>query len=443
MLSIDGARDLLRQFTDQAEDLIFVIDRAMGVRYLNQNATKSFEHLSGEIIGEPCTRLFPNGGSEAIQANARKIFESGGSISFEEKLVYPDRDMWLDTRLTPILDRGNSVLAVLGIARDISELKHREELISRSRREWLRAVDGMPYLLAVIGRDHRIERVNAAMAKRLGFSVRDAIGLTCHEKLHGSEKPPFFCPLINGGNDGGHGAEMLETHFGVDCISRVAPIRNGEGEPLGCLYIARDINELDRSMGVRRSSEEYMRMLLKGSEYTVFIQNPEGRYVFFSAMPGDRMPWDLVGRTPLEFFEPTVAARLVDRVKQVAGKGKELTEQVDVSWGTETLQFFDRVSPVRDALGRVKAVATISMKVGEFRRAPMEPPSPASGPSTLTAREREILRLIARGLTSIQIALHLDISRKTVETHRAKIMRKLDLHKTSALVSYAARSGLL
>jgi DNA-binding NarL/FixJ family response regulator len=62
---------------------------------------------------------------------------------------------------------------------------------------------------------------------------------------------------------------------------------------------------------------------------------------------------------------------------------------------------------------------------------------------TLTARESEILRLIATGLTNRQIGDKLCISVKTVETHRTNIMQKLDLHSTADLVRYAMKTGLV
>jgi DNA-binding NarL/FixJ family response regulator len=62
---------------------------------------------------------------------------------------------------------------------------------------------------------------------------------------------------------------------------------------------------------------------------------------------------------------------------------------------------------------------------------------------TLTAREQEILRLLAEGLSSKEIAHKLFISPKTVENHRANIMKKLDLHSTMELVRYAAKLGLI
>ncbi|UCF93114.1 MAG: response regulator transcription factor [Desulfobacterales bacterium] len=61
----------------------------------------------------------------------------------------------------------------------------------------------------------------------------------------------------------------------------------------------------------------------------------------------------------------------------------------------------------------------------------------------LTPREQEILRLLAEGYATKEIADKLFISPKTVENHRANIMNKLNLHSTIALVRYAAKLGLI
>lgn len=61
----------------------------------------------------------------------------------------------------------------------------------------------------------------------------------------------------------------------------------------------------------------------------------------------------------------------------------------------------------------------------------------------LTSREREIFQLIAEGYTNLAIARHLGLSVKTVETHRASIMKKLDLRDITHLVRYAVHRGLV
>ena len=63
--------------------------------------------------------------------------------------------------------------------------------------------------------------------------------------------------------------------------------------------------------------------------------------------------------------------------------------------------------------------------------------------STLTNRERGVVQLIAEGHTNKQIANILNISLKTVETHRAAIMRKLNLSSSAALVRYAIRNRIV
>jgi two-component system response regulator NreC len=60
----------------------------------------------------------------------------------------------------------------------------------------------------------------------------------------------------------------------------------------------------------------------------------------------------------------------------------------------------------------------------------------------LTAREREVLQLLAEGKSTKQVATTLFVSVKTVETHRHQIMEKLDLHSLAELTKYAVREGL-
>jgi DNA-binding NarL/FixJ family response regulator len=62
---------------------------------------------------------------------------------------------------------------------------------------------------------------------------------------------------------------------------------------------------------------------------------------------------------------------------------------------------------------------------------------------TLSEREREVLQLIAEGRSNKETAAQLHISPTTVETHRAHIMEKLDLHSTAEIVLFAVRRGII
>jgi DNA-binding NarL/FixJ family response regulator len=67
----------------------------------------------------------------------------------------------------------------------------------------------------------------------------------------------------------------------------------------------------------------------------------------------------------------------------------------------------------------------------------------ASPLDALTTRQREILQLIAEGRSTKEVAFTLSISAKTVETHRAQIMERLEIHDLAGLVRFAIRTGLI
>lgn len=104
-------------------------------------------------------------------------------------------------------------------------------------------------------------------------------------------------------------------------------------------------------------------------------------------------------------------------------------------------------SAVKDLVAGVRAVhggrqyftPRIQHELAEFLRA-----KPVTSPlESLTDREREVLKLVAEGLATKEIAGRLDISARTVETHRANLMRKLDLRSIARLVQFAIREGLV
>ena len=72
-----------------------------------------------------------------------------------------------------------------------------------------------------------------------------------------------------------------------------------------------------------------------------------------------------------------------------------------------------------------------------------QPSRQSTGPDRLTSRDLEIIKLIAEGKTSKEIAGILSLSFRTVQNHRLRIMKKLHLNKNTELVKYALRQGLI
>jgi PAS domain S-box-containing protein len=373
------------------------------------------------------------------------VFATGQASPCNHVTPFDQQELLLDTRLTPIKDSGGATVAVLAISRDVTDNRRKEGLITRAKQEWERAADTMGYLLAVVNNQHRITRVNRAMAGKLGITVQQAAGSVCYEHLHGTVSPAPFCPLLQSmANGQDHAEEFCEGHWGGNYMVTVSSLRDRQGQLMGCVYVAREVSEREKAIAARKKSEEYMKLLLKHADHIVSIQDRDGKYVFFSASPEYGLcAADVIGKTPFDFFEASQASRMVERVMRTAATAQGTSHLNDVTWNGESLQFFDQVSPIKGAGEDVKRVITISRRISERKPGSDEARTLTDGVHGLTRREAEILKLIASGLSNRQIADQLFISGKTVATHRARIMSKLDVHKTSALVKYAVKAGLL
>jgi two-component system, NarL family, response regulator NreC len=88
--------------------------------------------------------------------------------------------------------------------------------------------------------------------------------------------------------------------------------------------------------------------------------------------------------------------------------------------------------------GEVYLSPIISATLADSYRSRSESPK-----DPLTPRERQVLQLIAEGKSTKDLAGILGISAKTAESHRSRLMRKLDIHETASLVLYAVRRGII
>lgn len=109
--------------------------------------------------------------------------------------------------------------------------------------------------------------------------------------------------------------------------------------------------------------------------------------------------------------------------------------------------FVDKNSPLEQIDRAVQCV----LEGGMFFSATVPPPVPSLthepalprlGADALSEREREVVRLVARGLVSKEVGAQLGLSTRTVEKHRARILAKLGLHDIPTLVRWCLRNGL-
>ena len=126
---------------------------------------------------------------------------------------------------------------------------------------------------------------------------------------------------------------------------------------------------------------------------------------------------------------------------------RDSADEVAEALAAGVLGFVLKTDPIPVLLEALRSVHRgeryLSPALGEV---PTDPPADGPGGTALRAlslREREVFHLAARGLANLEIARELCISRKTVETHKYRLQKKLGLHNAHDLLQFAAAHGLI
>ncbi len=144
-------------------------------------------------------------------------------------------------------DKTGKIIRSTGMVHDITERRKNEDAVLHAKQEWERTFDSVPDLIAIMDCDHRIQKVNKAMAARLGRTSAECNGMHCYREVHGTDEPPAYCPhslMLADGHE--HVAEINENALGGTFLVSTTPIIDTEGRMSGSVHVARDITELKK-----------------------------------------------------------------------------------------------------------------------------------------------------------------------------------------------------
>lgn len=313
--------DLLNRIIGSAKDIIFLVDKDLCIPFSNC-ASEKFVKSSGrrESLGDPdCLEI-----QRLVMKPAEKVFRSGKPLSIELCFSKGDQDIRLHTVLTPITDESGKTSSVLGIARNVSEIKQEHKSLEDSGPEWSQAVHSMRHLLAIIDSHGRIKKVNKALALHLGMSQEDLVDRICHE-VFGTKCPPESCPLQGPDSSSENAADFQIDILGHLFSATVTPFTDGSGKTKGCLFMARTMEERPDSLRAKKENQEKMKLLLQRSQYTVRIQDRDGKYLSITTLPDNsEMPQSFIGKTPFDFFDEDLALKICKRIRRTLDTGKTL-----------------------------------------------------------------------------------------------------------------------
>jgi two-component system, sensor histidine kinase and response regulator len=191
------------------------------------------------------------------------------------------------------------------------EIDHKqlEKLVIRAKQEWEYTFDSVPDLIAIIDRQHRIMRVNKAMADKLGISPKEAVGMPCYEPVHNLETPPVFCPhtlLLE--DEQIHKTEFQEEILGGFYSVTVSPLYDEKGNLIASVHVARDISELKMAEEALKDRENYLKIILNSVQTGVILIDAENHKIIYAnpaaiAMIGAKKE-DVIGKVCHTFICP-------------------------------------------------------------------------------------------------------------------------------------------
>ncbi|HMK65400.1 MAG TPA: PAS domain-containing protein [Thermodesulfobacteriota bacterium] len=221
-----------------------------------RGCNRAYEKLIGlskaQIIGKTVHDVFPADMAENYHKADRELFLNPGTQIYESSIQASD-----GTRHSVVFHKATyvnsdeEVAGLLGAALDVTEQKEAEENLRRAKEDWEKTFDSVPDLIAIMDDQHRIVRMNKAMAARLDCDIESS-GLTCYQTIHGTQAPLPFCPHLKTMADGReHVVEVHEDSLGGDFLVSTTPLHDAQGKLTATVHVARDITERKRQESER------------------------------------------------------------------------------------------------------------------------------------------------------------------------------------------------
>ncbi len=277
---VDG-KEQFQALVEGAGEAIFVVDRDGAFWFMNRVEAGRLGADIGDFAGKTMWDIFPDSMANSQIRNIRKVFDTGEFMTIDSVTELQHHKLSYNTSLAPIRVRSGDIVAVLGIARDVTKLVEAKEALRDREEQWCSLVMNIPDIIITVAPDGTLLSLNHTVIDRsveecIGTNALDYVLAEYHDLVRKTldrvfrTREPGAYDVLGDGPDG-----EKSTWW----ESRVVPVESG-GDEQSVMIISRDVTARKQTEQMLRESEERFRELADMLPITVYEADHDGRLTF-------------------------------------------------------------------------------------------------------------------------------------------------------------------
>ncbi|MBU0474480.1 MAG: PAS domain S-box protein [Bacteroidetes bacterium] len=295
-----------RLLAESSPEMIFLVDREGYVKFLNKVAAAAFNLEAKELIGKRLIELFPPSIAKSHFEAIKKVFETKQNFYNEIEEIFPTGTMWLEARLSPVVNKSGNVVAVMGISSNITERKNIEEKLRQSEEYYRSTLQSMNDMIFDIDENGYFRNYFSPQNAKFYVPPEVFIGKKVNEVL-----PPHVVYLV----ENAYKKLIISEDFqefeypleleSSECWFHATLTRrnNSEGKFSGVTSVVYDISERKKAEKQLVESEQKFKTLFEAANDAIFIS--EGK-LFVDCNTKTEIIFqcsknDIIGHSPIEF----------------------------------------------------------------------------------------------------------------------------------------------
>lgn len=475
----DAGDGVLRAILDHGPSIIMAIDGQYRIRFINRVPSG----LSiADVLGTSCLDYVPQEHRPTVRHAVEQVLGTGKPASYEIQGRGPgDTLAWYATQVLP-LPPEEDIARVLLMTDDITARRRLEDTLRHSEARLQAIIEGTTDAVYVKDTTGRHLLVNQATARFLGLDAEAILGRD-DTSLFPAEVARDIMAFDQRVLTEGKVLTFEEHVTTADNVHRTflstkGPLRDGNDQVLGLFGISRDITDLLQREELHRQALEESRQLLElalaGAElgtWEVDLTSGQCRYddrtcAMLGYGPGElaldiEASKRLVHPDDLPAVNEAIRAHLSGETRRyetehrmrhkdghwvwMLGRGKIAHDSQNrpMRVNGTLLDISDRKRVTTEGAELLRRIEALIQGLSKGHEAAgLAAAATGTTPVRLSPRSREVLGLLAAGLTAAEIAARLGISKETAMTHRRNLLRKLGLRNKAELIRYALQHGI-